>query len=345
MTAGLKADSRGVRQRRWLRTIIVLVVWAMARVPPGSHGAAASGFGLLPDGSVRDAAGRVIAVKRPFARIISLYGAHTENLLALGLDAQIIGVSRTESAAPQAANKPAFSYHEDPEKILAAKPDLVLVRPMVERGYARLLERLADSGVTVASFQPATVDQMYIYWQALGRLTGKSDQAACLKAAFKTALDGFALLRSRIQTPKYVFFEAIHSKMKTFTPQAMPAFALAQAGGLNIAADARQVRDTNIAFYGREQILARASQIDVYLAQTGAMNPVTVETIKNEPGFKAIKAVRDNHVHTIDEALVSRPTPRLLDGIFQIGTIVYPNIFNEAARRRLNLNIHCRQTQ
>lgn len=312
----------------------------------GAAGEPATRFpGVQPDGSVVDAAGRVIAVNRPFVRIISLYGAHTETLLALGLEAQIIGVSRTDTAMPAVAAKPVFSYHEDPEKILVARPDLVLVRPMVERGYSRLLERLAKSGITVASFQPATVDEMYAYWQALGRLTGRTAAAACLTSSFQAALRGFEDLRSRIRSPRTVFFEAIHAKMKTFTPAAMPGFALAQAGGINIAADARQVRDTNIAFYGREQILAKGGQIDVYLAQTGTMNPVTVEQIKKEPGFQAIKAVADNAVYTIDETLVSRPTPRLLEGIFQIGAILYPDIFNDAARRQVRLDVDCGQAR
>ena len=304
---------------------------------------AAPPAGVQPDGSVVDAAGRTISADRPFSRIISLYGAHTETLLALGLDKQIIGVSRADELLPEAGGKPVFSYHEDPEKILAARPDLVLVRPMVERGYGRLLARLERSGIAVASFQPASVDQMYGYWAALGRLTGKQGAAECLIQAFKAALNGFALLRAQITTPQQVFFEAIHAKMKTFTPEAMPGFALAQAGGINIATDARQVRDTNIAFYGREQILARARDIDVYLAQSGTMNPVTVDQIIKEPGFNAIKAVRENRVYTIDEMLVSRPTPRLLEGIFQIGAILYPGIFTETARGQMRLDADCRQ--
>jgi len=297
---------------------LVLAFWAMATAVSAAAEPAAWVAGVQPDGSVVDDAGRRIAMKRPFSRIISLYGAHTETLFALGLDEQVIGVGRTDTSLPAAAAKPVFSYHEDPEKILAARP------------------------VTVASFQPATVDEMLAYWASLGRLTGRDEAAHCLVASFQTALSGFARLRERVEKPKTVFFEAIHAKMKTFTPAAMPGFALAQAGGVNIAADARQVRDTNIAFYGREQVLAKGGQIDVYLAQAGTMNPVSVDQIKNEPGFKAIKAVRDNRVHLVDEMLVSRPTPRLLEGIFQIGALLYPDIFNAAARGQLHLELDCR---
>jgi iron complex transport system substrate-binding protein len=61
--------------------------------------------------------------------------------------------------------------------------------------------------------------------------------------------------------------------------------------------------------------------------------------IKNEPGFAAIKAVRDNQIFIIDEMIVSRPTLRLLNGIYKIGSKVYPEIFTEEVRRRVIMAI------
>jgi len=52
------------------------------------------------DNSFTDESGSRITVKEPFKRIISLYGAHTENLFSLGLDLEIIGVSENEAYPP-----------------------------------------------------------------------------------------------------------------------------------------------------------------------------------------------------------------------------------------------------
>ncbi|MFZ2040861.1 MAG: ABC transporter substrate-binding protein, partial [Desulfobacterales bacterium] len=98
----------------------------------GALPAAAAEFGLADGKRITDQGGRRRVVDKPFGRIISLYGAHTENLFALGLEREIIGVTRHESYPPAAAHKPVFSYHDDPEKFLAARPDLVLVRPMID---------------------------------------------------------------------------------------------------------------------------------------------------------------------------------------------------------------------
>jgi len=295
--------------------------------------AAAAADMRIEDGqTVVDQAGRRIAVKKPFSRIISLYGAHTENLFALGGGDGLIGVAPNEDYPPEALRKPVFSYHDDPEKFLAARPDLVLTRPMIDRGYPQFVQRLEKRGITVVSLQPGTIDEMLVYWEILGILTGRREKASAMAARFTTAVSELASLTASVRPKKRVYFEAIHAKMKTFAPDSMAVFALEAAGGVNVARDAAPVRDTNIAAYGKERILAHASEIDVFLAQSGTMNQPTLELIKAESGFQAIRAVKSNHVYIIDERLVSRPTLRLLDGIFEIGRILYPDDFTERAR-------------
>ena len=117
--------------------------------------------------------------------------------------------------------------------------------------------------------------------------------------------------------------------MKTFAPTSMAIFALETAGGVNIAADAERMRETNIAAYGKERILAKAGQIDVYLAQSGRMNPVKKEEIVEESGFQVIKAIQEQQVFLVDEESVSRPTPGLLQGIRHIRELLYPQLTKE----------------
>jgi iron complex transport system substrate-binding protein len=277
---------------------------------------------------VVDDAGRRIVANRPFQRIISLYGAHTENLFVLGAEGQLIGATAQESYPPQALAKPVFSYHDDLEKFLAARPDLVLIRPMIDRGYAPLISRLEKAGVTVASLQPSTVTEMLAYWRTLGRMAGREPAAEAMVADFQAGAACISRRTAAIANKRQVYFEAIHDRMRTFSPGSMAIFALETAGGLNVAADAAPRRGTNIADYGKERILAKADAIDVYLAQTGPMNRPTLAAIRNEPGYGLIKAVRENRIHFIDEQLVSRPTPRLLEGICVIGRILYPPLFS-----------------
>ncbi|WP_320041823.1 ABC transporter substrate-binding protein [uncultured Desulfobacter sp.] len=277
---------------------------------------------------VTDAGGRSIPVDRPFTRIISLYGAHTRNLDTLGLDDEIIGICPMDKWT----GKPTFSYHDGLEKFLAARPDLVLIRPMIDRAYAALVKGMERSGIVVVSLQPGSVEQMFDYWLKLGTLTGKDYQARQMVSTFKNEITEITSVTRTIPNKKQVYFEAIHSRMKTFTPGSVAIFALETAGGINIAQDAPSVRGTNIAFYGKERILSHAHEIDVFLAQKGAMNQPTIKEIKHEPGFDVIRAVKDDQIFIVDEKIVSRPTMDLLKGIHTIADILYPEVFE---KRRL----------
>jgi iron complex transport system substrate-binding protein len=55
----------------------------------------------------------------PYDRIISLYGAHTENLLALGAASGWLASTASPPICPGAEAKEIFSYHDDPERFLA----------------------------------------------------------------------------------------------------------------------------------------------------------------------------------------------------------------------------------
>ena len=285
--------------------------------------------GVCPALTLADHHQRRIVFDKPFKRIISLYAAHTENLYSLGLEDQIVGVSSNDTFPLNASRKQKFSYHDDPEKFLAFSPDLVLIRPMIDNGYPSLIQRLEKSGITVVSLQPSNIEEMYDYWQKLGMLTGRTEPAEKMIREFKEKTDHIRLLTRNIPSKKKVYFEAIHDKMKTFTKGAMPIFVLEIAGGINIASDAAASRDTNIAVYGKEQLLSKASEIDVFLSQSGIMNSVSIEEIKNEPGFSIIKAIKNNQIYLIDENIISRPVPRLYEGIVTVGRILYPDIFTE----------------
>jgi len=316
--------------RCWaLRLLLFVFTLLAAFSPPAWAGAAPAIF--------QDSEGKTVMVTRPFTRIISLYPAHTENLISLGLGAEIIGIEGADSDLPQLKDKKHFSYHEDPEKFIAARPDLVLVRPMIERSAPQLLATLRKAGITVVSLQPNTVAEIFDYWRALGLLTDRTHQAEEMVASFQAELAAIRKIVAKIpeKVRVKVYFEAIHTKMKTFAQESIAVYVLEQAGGVNVAADASQVRETNIAAYGKERILAKGGEIEVFLAQQGRMNPVTIETIIQEPGFQAIKAVRSNRVFLVDERLVSRPTLRITEGIRNVGALLYPELFPGPTRKKV----------
>jgi iron complex transport system substrate-binding protein len=287
---------------------------------------------LVSAASITDSEQRTLVFSQPFQRIISLYPAHTTNLLELGLDKEIVACGPSDTGLP---GRPVVQFQDDPERLLALKPDLVLIRPMISRSYPNLVRILEKNDVRVISLQPTEMSQLFAYWEALGKLTGRESQAKAMVETFGKRLAEITGSLKDIpqEKRKRVYFEAIHKQMKTFAPTSMAMFVLESAGGVNIATDAERMRETNIAAYGKERILAKAEQIDLYLAQSGRMNPVSVDDIINEPGFSVIKAVKDRQVFLVDEEMVSRPTLGLLDGIGFVKSLLYPDYGQEGITR------------
>ena len=175
-----------------------------------------------------DDSGRKIYVDKPFTRIISLYSAHTENLCSLGAERQIIGISQSDDYPLSILDRRRFSYREDPEKFIAVHPDLVLVRPMIERSYPQFIKKLEQAGITVFSLQPDSVDELFTYWKTLGFLTGKINEANKMITSFETGLEKIQDRVSDVppgSRPK-VYFESIHRKMKTFSQTGLAMYAL-----------------------------------------------------------------------------------------------------------------------
>ncbi len=278
-------------------------------------------------GKMTDDVGTTFYPQKIFTRIISLYAAHTENLFSLGLNDEIIGVTKNEDYPSHALGKPQYSTGDSVEKFIAAKPDMVLVRPKQYRDHPALWNALKKHGIQVLAYQPTTIGEMYGYWRALGRLTGREPQAEVMVGEFKEGIE-FALQRidhTPLNKRPFVFFESIHDNYSTFSPDSMPIFVLKMAGGRNIATDAKPRRNKDIAPYGMDRMLSKAEKIDIYLAQYSPMNQVAIQTIMNNPAASRIKAVRDRNVFLVDEHLVSRPTMRLLEGIASVYRLMHPD--------------------
>lgn len=299
-----------IKKRRWSLLLALLL--------------ALSGWQTASAATLVDQDGNKLVYEVPFSRIISLYPAHTENLLALGLEQELIGVSVSDDPAA-ARGRMQFGTRDNAEKFIAAKPDLVLIRPMISRAHPQLLSQLQEAGIAIVSLQPTSIEEMFSYWRTLGEISGRNREAASMVLTFQRELAVLQQSRDRVPVadrPR-VYFEAIHAAMKTFTPASMAIFVLENGGGVNVAADAVARNSTNIADYGKERILSHAAEIDIYLAQQGRMNRVTREMIEGEPGYQAIKAIQEGRIFFVDEELVSRPTMRLLQGIRQVRKLLY----------------------
>ncbi len=316
--------------KTWL-SIAVLVLLTLFMARPWIE----KGMNHLPSGNYSidfvDDAGYRIRMEQPADTIISLYSAHTENLFELGLDREIIGVGTSDIYPYDVFSKAIFDYKSDPEKVIAARPDVVIIRPFIERHSPDFVKSLRRTGITVVSLYPDNFDEFDSYIRKLALVTGKEETAETLLDSFHDELEILSRLTDDIDNEVGVYFESSDREYKTVTKSSMAAYAIELAGGKNIATDAVPIEEgSSIAIYGTEKIIERAEDIDVYVTQRGVMGAGgNTHSISIRPGFDVIKAVKNDNVYEINQKIISSPSFRFVKGVQALQRAFYPEIFDE----------------
>lgn len=276
-----------------------------------------------------DDLGTKIELKSPAKRIISLYSAHTENLFSLGLNEEIIGVGRDDTYPKEVTSKKVYDYKGDPEAIIKEKPDVVLMRTTVSKTYPDFVKTLQDAGIQVVSLYPDNFKDFDKYIETLALITGKEKEAKIKLDLFHKELDELKSKSDKITQKKKVFLEIMANDFKTCAKDSLAWNSIEIAGGKNVAEDAKGDKTSaSIATFGQEKLLSKADEIEVYIAQKGAMNlNVSENIIKKRPGFNTIKAIKDNKIIIVDEKLVSSPTFRFVLGVTELQKSMYPKLY------------------
>ncbi len=286
--------------------------------------------GVWAQASVVDFRGKEIILKEPARRIVSLYTAHTESLYFLGAQGSLMAVSTSCDFPPEVALKKVADYRSDPEKLISLQPDTVLVRDYVVTNYPHFVEALERVGIPVIDLNPQRLADLDDYFATLGTITGLSEQAEQLSKSFHREIARIVAKVGNLppERKRKVFFESVAKGYKTITPGTLVDELITLAGGINVASSARPVSpDSRIAAFGIERLLGMADQIDVYIAQRGVMNRVNRKSILERPELRSLRAVQEGRVYVIEEAIVSRPGPRLSWGLEELARMLYPEAF------------------
>jgi iron complex transport system substrate-binding protein len=274
--------------------------------------------------TMTDGLGREITLSGPAQRVVSLAPSNTEILFAIGAGSQVVGRDEfadypEEAKAIQSVGGSMGEYSS--EAIVALKPDLVLA---AEINPPELVKQLEDLGLTVYYLKnPTTLEEMYINLQIVGQLTGHnvSDLVDSLEARVKAVDDKVALASAR-PTVFYEIDATDPAKPYTYGPGTFGDLLITRAGGENLAT-AVGITDPYPQL-SLEQIVAANPGVIVL---GDSMWGVTPESIGTRPGWEGLAAVTNDQVHPFDDNLVSRPGPRLVDGLEQLANLLHPDLF------------------
>jgi iron complex transport system substrate-binding protein len=274
--------------------------------------------------TLTDGLGREVQLNEPAQRVVSLAPSNTEILFAIGAGSQVVGRDEFSDYPAEAASVESIggSFGEyNVEAIVALKPDLVLA---AEINSPELVKQLEDLGLVVYYLKnPTALEEMYVNLEIVGQLTGHdvTELVDSLKARVQAVDDKIATVTEK----PIVFYEIDASdatKPFTYGPGTFGDLLIARAGGVNLAT-AAGITDP-YPQVSLEQVVATNPNIIIL---GDAAWGVTVESVLARAGWDVLAAVQNNQVFPFDDNLVSRPGPRLVDGLEQLAKLLHPELF------------------
>jgi iron complex transport system substrate-binding protein len=271
-----------------------------------------------------DGFGREVKLTGPAQRVVSLAPSNTEILFAVGAGSQVVGRDEFSDYPQEAKSVESIGGsmgQYSTEAIVAAKPDLVLA---AEINTPELVKQLDDLGLTVYYLKnPTTLEEMYVNLEIIGQLTGQdvTELVDSLKARVAAVDEKIAPLSYR----PVIFYEidaTDASKPYSYGPGTFGDLLIQRAGGENLVSLAG-ITDAYPQL-SLEQIVASNPTMIVL---GDSMWGVTPESVAARAGWDTIAAVQNDQIFPFDDNLVSRPGPRLVDGLEQLAKLLHPDLF------------------
>jgi iron complex transport system substrate-binding protein len=273
-----------------------------------------------------DSIGREVELPATVDRIVSLAPSATEILFAIGAGDRIVGTDDFSDYPPEAADiEKVGSLTPDLERVVALQPDLVL-GSKITSANPDLIDKLESAGVPVWIVDSLDVQGVPDSIAALGEAIGLGEAAAAVAAELAGRIEAVMERVAGVEPRPRVFHEldaSDPSKPFTVGPGNFVHDLITLAGGENVFADA----PTDFPQVSFEEILSRDPQV-IILAD--APYGVTVEAVKVRTGWGAIDAVVNDRILALTQELgdqISRPGPRIADGLDAIARFLHPEQF------------------
>jgi iron complex transport system substrate-binding protein len=275
--------------------------------------------------SLTDGFGHTITLQQPAQRVVSLAPSNTEILFAIGASQQLVGRDAYSDYPAEARNAPDIGggfTALNMELILSKKPDLVLAAPLTPP------EQIADlqkAGLTVYVLSnPKSFDDLYANLETAAKLTGHEQEAANLIDSLKGRVEAVTSKIPTASARPLVYYELDATDPNapfTSGPDTFVNLVITAAGGENFGANL----NGDWVQVSVEELLAK--QPDLVVLGDHTYGGVTPEQVKARTGWEALHAIKQDKIFIFDDNLVSRPGPRLVDGLEAMAQLLHPELF------------------
>jgi len=300
-------------------------------IPPGATGSLLPPITATPPPSaspsavafpttVTDDEGTAVELKTEPKKIVSLTPAETEVLFAIEAGNRVAGkVDDPAKYPPEADKVPIVGTFAgiDIEKIVGLGADLVIAGG--SGGTPQdAIDQLRSLHIPVLVLYAPDVPGVLADIQLTGDAVGRSAQAAALASSMEA---GFADLTDAVDVatkPKVYYETGDQPSIYGIADDSVYAQMIELAGGVPITTGSA----TNWEMPTEKLVTANPDLIILGDSAYG----VTAEAVAKRPGWAGIAAVKAGAIKPIDDIVVTRPGPRLLEGLRLLVAAIHPEI-------------------
>lgn len=274
--------------------------------------------------TLTDDAGREVTVVADPERIVSLAPSNTEIACALDACDQLVGVTDFDDYPPEVAEveKVVVFAQVDLEKVVAAEPDLVLAAGN-ELTPTTVIDQLSDLGLTVLVLYPESLDEVYADVELVGRALDAQVAASELVDGMRARVEVVEEAVADAERPR-TFYEVgiFEGAIYTAGEGSFIASLIETAGGEPITGDALS---TSIAL---EDLVVADPEL-ILLGDAAYDSTITAASVADRPGWGGMTAVRQGSIlPMLEDVLVTRPGPRIVDGLEALARAIHPDRFD-----------------
>lgn len=266
--------------------------------------------------TIVDGMGREIVLETVPERVVSMAPSMTEMIFALGLGDHLVGRTDYCNYPAEVADIQTIGSLRTPnvEGIIGLNPDLILMSTHASEEAAAMFD---EAGIPYAVLTAQeNFDGVYGILTQLGQIFKVEDKSNAIiesmQADVQTVIDALEGVEKKSVYYVVGFGEGGDW---TATGDTFIHEMLEMAGGANIAADATGWS------YNLETLIEKDPDYIIVGELVG-----TKEEFETTEGYKDLRAVKEGHLFTINQDLLSRQGPRLANGLKAIVEILHPEV-------------------
>jgi iron complex transport system substrate-binding protein len=276
---------------------------------------------------VLDEAGRQVTLPTKIERIVSLAPNLTEIVYAVGAGDRLVG--NTEycdyPADAKSVAKIGDTMHPSVERIIALKPQIVLVSTASQ--LEAFTQQLDQQRIAVYVTNPRSLDEVFHSVESLGDLFGNHDGAITIVTELRRRSAEIEVAMRSVK-PVKVFYQVSGEPLYTIGREAYLTDLVRRAGGVSVTAD---VPGAFPRFSDEAALAARPEAIILPSGGSmGSANSTVAPSLKNSP------AVLNDRVYKINDDFLSRPGPRLLEGLEELARVLHPEVASQFGKVRID---------